>query len=163
MERPKSKGGSLWPFSGMESPLDEELITIEDGEDILVDDIAGIYETAVSLFKKGKYISSKRLFERIEAVIPEYKAARNYLSILDHKIKREQQALAGGHQKQSALSRQEERAEWTRILTESEQVLREKLIEQAKPLYRDATAQYKSRNFKLAKEYFVEVDYIFAG
>ena len=157
MERPGQRRGYAQPPGDEEHQPDEELMTIDDGEDFMVNDIAGIYESAVEMFKKGKYIASKKLFERVETAIPDYKATRNYLSILEHKIKREQQSLAGDRLRENAVSRREERVEWYRILEESERELKSKMAAQAEPIYADALAQYKSRNFKRAKEYFTEV------
>ena len=160
MERPGRRREYAEPPADENRRPDEELMTIDDGEDFMVNDIAGIYETAVDMFKKGKYVSSKKLFERVETAMPDYKATRNYLSILEHKIKREQQSLAGDRLRENAVSRRAERAEWYRILEQSEQELKNKMAAQAEPLYTEALAHYKSRDFKRAKEYFTEVVHI---
>lgn len=137
---------------------DEELVLPGEGEVLGVDDVDDLYEMAVSLFKKQKYVTSKKIFDRVEAVVPDYRASRNYLTILNHKIKRAQQVLGGEKVKEKAVARREERAEWKRILMESEKEMRRKLIEQAEPLYAEALEHYKSREFRLAKDYFLETN-----
>jgi len=123
-------------------------------------EIEDLYRTAVSAFKKQKYSASKKMFERVEAKTPDYKATRNYLTILKYKIKQVQQSLNGDKFKESAFSREAERGEWRKILKESEKELEIKMIEQVAPLYKEAIGNYKVRKFKLAKEYFLEIDSI---
>ncbi len=117
-----------------------------------------LYESAVGLFRRQKYVAAKKIFNRLERRIPDYKATRNYLVILEHKIKQMQQALSDNKLRESAAYRNEEREEWQRILRESEQELRNKLEEQASPLYKEALAHYKSRKFTVAKDYFQEIN-----
>ncbi|MCK5259762.1 MAG: hypothetical protein KAJ70_01750 [Candidatus Omnitrophica bacterium] len=143
--------------------VDEELIFTESEGGTDRNSINKLYDTAVSLFKKEKYVASKKMFERIEAIIPDYKASRNYLTILDHKIRKAQQNLSGKSFKENAVARREERAEWERILGESRMELEKKLAEQVDPLYREAIDYYKKRKFNLAKDYFTEVNGILPG
>jgi len=142
---------------------DEELILLKDIDGFGVNDVDELYEMAVSLFKKQKYVAAKKIFDRIEAIIPDYKASRNYITILRHKIKQTQQILSGDKFKEGVLARQKEREEWAHILEESGRQLREKLVKQVAPLYEEALQQYQTREFKLAKDYFTEVDRILPG
>jgi TolA-binding protein len=140
---------------------DEEVPADFSTEDISeTSEIEDLYKTAVSAFKNQKYVAAKKMFDRVEAQTPDYKATRNYLTILKHKIRQAEQSLSGDKFKENALSREAERGEWKKILAESEKELEQRLIEQVTPLYNEALQHYKSRNFKLAKDYFEEIDSI---
>jgi len=140
--------------------FDEEMINIQSEDTSNNSEEEDLYQMGVSFFKKQKYIASKKTFDRLEAIIPDYKATRNYLTILKHKIKQKQQTLSGDRFQDGALYRQRERDEWKRILEESERELKKKLVEQVSPLYKEALEHYKSRKFTLAKDYFKEIDNI---
>jgi len=147
--------------------LQGDLLSDEEmSDDLSFGDMSGtseiedLYRTAVSAFKKQKYAAAKKMFDRVEATTPDYKATRNYLTILKYKIKQVQQSLNNDKFKESANSREAERGEWRKILEESEKELESKLIEQVAPLYKEALSKYKTRNFNLAKEYFLEIDSI---
>ena len=144
-------------------PVDENLLFTESEGELSNNNIDKFYDTAVFLFKKEKYVASKKMFERIETITPDHKASRNYLTILTHKIRQAQQNLSGKSFKKNAVARREERAEWERILEESRIELENKLAEQVDPLYQEAIGYYKSREFKLAKDYFEEVNSILPG
>jgi len=161
MENFKGHVGSYSMRQAISSFTDEDLIFLGDDQGLRESDVEDLYETAVSLFKKQKYVASKKMFDRVEVIIPDYKASRNYLTILKHKIKRAQQTLVGDKFKQNALARREERVEWKRILNESERELKQRLAEQVDPLYQEALHYYKSREFTLAKDYFTEINNIF--
>jgi len=163
--RVMERSGSYIP---QHSEADEKYLLNDDIPiDFTADDMAetseieDLYTTAVAAFKKQKYTAAKKLFDRVETKTPDYRATRNYLTILKHKIKRAEQSLNGHKFKEGALSRKAERGEWKKILKESESELERKLIDQVSPLYKEALRHYKSRNFKLAKEYFQEIDSIF--
>jgi len=141
---------------------DEEMANDLSGGDMSgTSEIEDLYRAAVSAFKDQKYSAAKKMFDRVEADTPDYKATRNYLTILKYKIKQVQQSLNDDKFNESAYSRKAERGEWRKILEESEKELEIKLIEQVAPLYKDAIGYYKLRKFKLAKEYFLEIDSIF--
>ncbi|MBN1870477.1 MAG: hypothetical protein JW847_07890 [Candidatus Omnitrophica bacterium] len=158
LERPGAFGQEYPELTG--SVESEDVLLLESGGELDNDRVSQLYDTAVSMFKKEKYVASKKIFERIEATIPDYKATRNYLIILDHKIRRAQQNLSEKSFEKNAIARREERAEWGRILEESRMELENKLAEQAEPLYQEAVEYYKSREFQLAKDYFMEVNNI---
>lgn len=163
MERPETYVERYQEGQEMRQPAEEEFVSVEDGDGFGAGDVDDLYETAVSLFKRQKYVASKKLFERVESVIPDHKASRNYLAILEHKLKQAQQSLIGDKFKENALSRREERAQWREILEESERELERKLREQAEPVYQQALQYYKSRAFKPAKDCFGEVERILPG
>lgn len=159
MERPGSYVAGSEEFSGSAASDGEAFDDIIDMSD--TSEIEDLYKAAILAFKDQKYVAAKKMFDRIEIQTPDYKATRNYLTILRHKIKQAQQSLRDDKFKESALSRKAERGEWRRILKDSEKELERKLIEQVTPIYKEALQHYKTRNFKLAKEYFQEIDSIF--
>jgi len=160
MERSRNYVQEYGDLHGDILPDEEMSEDLTFGDMSATSEIEDLYRTAVSAFKKQKYAAAKKMFDRVEAQTPDYKATRNYLTILKHKIKQVQQSLNDDKFKESAFSREAERGEWKRILKESEKELEKKLIEQVTPLYKEALRHYKSRNFKLAKDYFLEIDSI---
>jgi len=160
MERSKKYPEEYQELIDELEPGDAVLINIEKDEKPQSNEAEDLYQAAVNFFKKQKYIAAKKLFDQVESKIPDYKATRNYLTILSHKLKAAQQSLGGQKLNRSAHHRHAEREEWKRILRESEQELEEKLIEQVTPLYKEAIQLYKARKFSLAKDYFLEIDSI---
>jgi len=144
-------------------PAAEALALLREKEEEDIKDVEDLYEEAVRLFKGQKYVTSKKMFDQVEMIVPGYRATRNYLMILSHKIKRVQQTLGKERFKENVAARREERAEWRRIVAESEKKLKLKLKEQVDPLYKEALQLYKSRKFKLAKDYFAEAENTFPG
>ena len=65
----------------VEDYIDRNVKAYEDQQS----DHDDLYEAAVSLFRKQKYVAAKKTFRRLERRIPDYKATRNYLAILEHK------------------------------------------------------------------------------
>lgn len=175
MERPKDhiegRQELRWPPKSQEDQdllelqksIEKGLVVPKDEGAFGPNDVDQLYETAVSLFKQQKYVASKRMFNQIEGIVPDYKATRNYLTILEHKIKRTQQTLSEGNFKQRVVARQKERAEWRRILYESEQELKQRLSDQVDPLYKEALGFYRKREFTLARDYFNEVNRVLPG
>jgi len=161
MERTEISDDEYYELKDMYDPAEREVVLPDARKK--TGDVDEMYEEAVSLFRKLRYVASKKMFERVEARIPDHKATRNYLTILEHKIKQTQQTLSGDKLKQNVHFRQLERDEWRRIIEESERELKKKITQQAAPLYKEALRAYKKRKFALAKDYFQEIDSILPG
>jgi len=161
MERSEPSDDQYYELKDMYDPVEDDVIfpVVEKK----LSDVDEMYNEAIDLFRKQRYVASKKLFERVESRIPDHKATRNYLSILEHKIKQTQQTLSGDSLSDNVYSRQAEREEWNRILKESERQLERKIEKQVEPLYEEALVHYKERRFKLAKDFFLEVDTIKPG
>jgi tetratricopeptide (TPR) repeat protein len=130
-----AKSGAT-PQKAQDVPViaEEDPLPFDEDKELRVDEVDKYYEMAVSLFKGEKYVAAKKVFERIEGIIPDYKASRNYLTILDHKIRQAQQTLGGAKFKETSLARREERVEWEQILEASRMELEQKLEEPVEPL-----------------------------
>ncbi|MBU1997272.1 MAG: hypothetical protein KKF78_08970, partial [Candidatus Omnitrophica bacterium] len=118
------------------------------------------YNTAVSLFKQGKYLVSKEEFENVEEMFPDHRATRSYMMIIDQKIQEDQQASIDEKLKKEASVRRQEKEAWRKELETREENRRAKLEKQAEAIYEDALKYYRAREFEKAKERFKEVEFI---
>jgi TolA-binding protein len=125
------------------------------------------YTTAVALYKQKKYKPAREEFILVEQLIPEYKATRSYLKLLDQNIavedqedKKNQQKEIAHQQEEAEAARVREKEMWRKEIELKEQERRAKLTKQAQNVYKEATALYNKKDFVGAKEKFQEVEWV---
>src|SRR3989338_10090360 len=131
------------------------------------EDAQNAYREAVALYKEKKYQAAKDQFEHIDALVPDYKAVRSYLRILDQDII-QQEALNIKQQKveierqnkESEIARAREKEVWRQEIDRKEKERKVQVNQQADKVYNEAVALYKDRKFAAAKEKFQEVEWV---
>jgi len=131
------------------------------------EDAQNAYREAVALYKEKKYKAAKDQFEHVDALVPDYKAVRSYLRILDQDIIQQealnikQQKVAIERQnKEAEIARAREKEVWRKEIERKEKERKEQVNEQAGKVYGEAVALYKDRKFAAAKEKFQEVEWV---
>ncbi|MBL8013659.1 MAG: hypothetical protein JNN05_07405, partial [Candidatus Omnitrophica bacterium] len=125
------------------------------------------YQDGERFYKMKNYKAARDEFTLVEQLIPEYKATRSYLKLLEEKIAEQdkvdivnQKKEIVRQQKEADDSRIKEKELWYKELELKEQERQRKLQEQAKKVYAEAMNFYKQKNFIAAKEKFQEVEWV---
>jgi tetratricopeptide (TPR) repeat protein len=125
------------------------------------------YEKGVTLYKRQNYKAAKDEFMLVEQLIPEFKATRSYLKLLEEKMAVEEKADIVNQkkeivrqQKEAEAGRIREKEMWRKELELKEQERQRKLMDQARQVYAEATKFYKNKDFTKAKEKFQEVEWV---
>ena len=122
------------------------------------------YDEGVSLYKQKKYRAAKEEFLSVEELLPEHKATRSYLKIIEQELiiqkDKEAQEELERKRKEEELARQQEKEEWQRHIEEKERE-RELVVKgEAEANYSKAIVLFESSNYVQAKEKFQEVEWI---
>lgn len=129
--------------------------------------VKSAYEKAVALYKQRDYKAARDEFQGVEQLMPEFKATRSYLKLLEEKIAAQdkdeilkQKKEISKQQNEAESERAREKEMWRKELALKEEERERKLMEQAKAVYSDAVKLYKSKDFIGAKEKFQEVEWV---
>lgn len=131
------------------------------------EDAQNAYREAVALYKEKKYQAAKDQFEHIDALLPDYKAVRSYLRILDQDIIgqealniKQQKVEIERQNKEAEIARAREKEVWRQEIDRKEKERKVQVNQQADKVYNEAVALYKDRKFAAAKEKFQEVEWV---
>jgi TolA-binding protein len=129
--------------------------------------VSEAYATAVTLYKQKKFKPSREEFMLVEQLIPEYKATRSYLKLLEQNIAiqdkdeaKNQQKEIARQQEEAEAARSREKEQWRKEIELKEQERRAKLLKQAQDVYKQALDLYNKKDFVGAKEKFQEVEWV---
>ncbi|MBI3314621.1 MAG: hypothetical protein HYZ86_01590 [Candidatus Omnitrophica bacterium] len=145
----------------------QRLKQVQQDDRFKQEDAQNAYREAVALYKEKKYKAAKDQFEHVDALVPDYKAVRSYLRILDQDII-QQEALNIKQQKveierqnkEAEAARAREKEVWRKEVDRKEKERKTQVNEQADKVYNEAVALYKDRKFAAAKEKFQEVEWV---
>jgi len=119
------------------------------------------YKTAISDFKKEKYLAAKLKFEEVEDMFPDHKATRSYMKLIQQMIDEEQEGLIDDALRKEVFASSKQRKEaWKKNLERKEKERRQQLAAQAELVYQEAMKFYKSKKYEEAKDRFKEVEWI---
>ena len=129
-----------------------------------------VYEDAVELYKEKKFAEAKKKFEQVEWVIPNYKAARNYLGRIDKDIAIEEKrvneekakALAQQQWEEAVAQRKKEDTE-KKAAEEREKQRRKQLEEEAGFVYQAAMTLFNKGLLDDALEKFNDIEKTMPG
>ncbi len=145
---------------------DRQVRTAED-QRVREQQVQEAYSKAVALYKQKKFKQSREEFILVEQLIPEFKATRSYLKLLDQNIALQEKDELKNQKKE--IARQQEEAEaarvreketWRKEIELKEQERRAKLMQQAKDVYKQAMDLYAKQDYVGAKEKFQEVEWV---
>lgn len=114
------------------------------------------YEKAVRQYTNGQYQNATMRFEEVEALFPDYKFTRKYLSRVEQDIAREEKERSEQKQRQEAIEGKKEMREWQQAVERSDQSHQRKLNEEAEPIYQQARKYYTKGDARRARLYFQE-------
>lgn len=114
------------------------------------------YEKAVRQYTNGQYQNATMRFEEVEALFPDYKFTRKYLSRVEQDIAREEKERSEQKQRQEAIDGKKEMREWQQAVERSDQSHQRKLNEEAEPIYQQARKYYTKGDARRARLYFQE-------
>ncbi len=145
----------------------QRLKQVEQDDRSKQEDAQNAYQEAVALYKEKKYKAAKDQFEHVDELVPDYKAVRSYLHILDQDII-QQEALNIKQQKveierqnkEAEIARAREKEVWRQEIDRKEKERKVQVNGQADKVYNEAVALYKDRKFAAAKEKFQEVEWV---
>ncbi len=144
-------------------------------------DIEGTYQKAILLYKQGKYEEARKRFEYLEAILPDYKATRGYLMLINNN---EEAILhstsAGGSRmvRDKICDRGNYYDGHTYTPSFLDDIYKDKVYsdipeidtaevgisdEEIELFYKDAVALYKKGEYAKAKEAFFEIDQLSPG
>lgn len=134
---------------------------------IQLEEAQRVYDEAVSLYRQQKYHEAKESFEYVETLVPDYKATRSYMKIVEQDIF-EADAVAAKMQKEEldrqknelAQARQREKELWRKELERKEHEREERLQKKAEEVYEQALDLYREEKYLLSKEKFQEVEWV---
>ncbi|MCD4780565.1 MAG: hypothetical protein K8S27_08475 [Candidatus Omnitrophica bacterium] len=118
------------------------------------------YQTAISLYKKGQYLESRKRFEQVEKMFLDHKGTRSYLKLIDMHIQEEQKRLIAQKLKEKATERKKKKAEWRTTIANQEKEKSIEKKEKAANLYTEAIKLYKIQQYGSAKEKFKEIEWL---
>ncbi|GEM_PF-3534805 len=162
--------------SGKRFKLQEQAIRKEEDERmgrLAVDDklrqqqVKEAYDKGVTLYKQKKFKAAKNEFVLVDQLMPDYKATKSYLGLLEQDIARQDQTDLKDqkkeiqHQQEEAeVARLREKEMWRKEIELKEQERQRKLTKQAADVYAQALAAYRKKDFVGAKEKFQEVEWV---
>lgn len=125
------------------------------------------YDEGVTLYKQKKFKASRDKFMFVEETIPEFKATRSYLKILEQDILKQDQKDLVKQKKEIARQQGEAESErvkekdmWHKELELKERERHRKLMQQAGAVYAQGVKYYNEKDFIAAKEKFQEVEWV---
>ncbi len=129
-----------------------------------------VYDDAVVLYKEKKFTEAKKKFQQVEWVVPDYKAARNYLARIDKDIDDEEKKVEAEKAKILAQQEWEEQVEKSkkaaadkRAAEEQEKKRLQQLHDEAGFLYQAAVKLFDKEVYDDAKEKFTDIEKILPG
>lgn len=125
------------------------------------------YDTAVRFYKEKKYKEAKDSFEHADELLPDYKATRSYLKIIDQDIiasealaQKQQKKEMARQEKEAEAAREREKEVWKKEIDRKEQERHAQVNKQAQDVYEDAVRLYKEKKFAEAKKKFDQVEWV---
>ena len=129
--------------------------------------VENAYDDGVRVYKQQNFKAARDEFMLVEQLIPEYKATRSYLKLVEEKIALQdkvdlvnQKKEILRQQQQAETERNREKEMWHKELALKEQERQRKISEQASKVYAEAMKLYKENKFVSAKEKFQEVEWV---
>ncbi len=113
-----------------------------------------VYQSAMSLFNKDKYVQAREKFDEVEALYPDYKSTRNYLK----RIIAMQKTAMEKEEEQLKFEAEKKLWEETAARRREEKIKFQKVTDEADALYTEAFNLYKMGRLIESKEKFLEVD-----
>jgi len=133
-----------------------------------------VYDSAVALYKKGKYVQAQEKFIDVEDILPNYRGTEKYLKRISKKFKkmpmspvkqlvdereRDREFVASKVERTSADAQKHEE----QFIQKAVQERYRQYEDEATAKYKDAIHFYKGKNYTTAKSKFIQVEAIYPG
>ncbi|MFH0753505.1 MAG: hypothetical protein V2A70_02950 [Candidatus Omnitrophota bacterium] len=153
--------------TALERQQEDEVRRVTEDQKALAGRAEDVYASAVSLYKQQKFAEARDEFKLVEEMMPDFKAVRSYLQIVDQDIAqaehlniKEQKNEIERQQKDVEIARLREKELWRKEIEKKEAARVAQLREQAQVVYNEAIKLYQERQFLAAREKFQQVEWV---
>ena len=180
MEHPQAQ------YSELET-VDEEQPSFETPESSAMSDevletppIVEKYQSGLSLLEQKEYGEAKRVFQEIDAMQPDYRNAKRYLTVINELLREEDSPMEQESRSDEAQAQvvadleeypetvpepqstdtdlgfdpRQEETQWEEAVEQAEQKLQDQITESVEPIYQKALQHYKRKEYVEARDGF---------
>ncbi len=163
----ESERRSKLQAAALEHQENDEERRLTDDQRMLLERAETSYASAVSLYKQQKFHEAKDEFQLVEEMVPDYKAVRSYLQIVEQDIIqsdqlniKQQKKEVEVQQREAEIARLREKELWRKEIDKKEQERQDQLRKQAQGVYDEAIKLYGDHKYLAAREKFQQVEWV---